>query len=198
MRRLRVLVDADGVLGNFVGAFAAIIRRECGVEIGEHDVTGWDIFAAIRHRFDDEKRWKLAKNLCHTAAFSEGFHDLIEPYPGAVEGVRELEQHADVYIVTSPWHGPFWTYERDAWLKTHFGIGRDRIVHTSAKHLCVGQALIDDRAENCQAWTDAHPSGIGILWDRPWNADADIDGAVRMREWPAVVEMVEWLGKRAA
>jgi hypothetical protein len=103
-----------------------------------------------------------------------GFHDRVLPYAGAIEGVAALSDIADIYIVTSPLHGATtWTFEREGWLKKHFGIEKKRIIHTSAKHMFAGDWLIDDKPANVLDYVSADPkSRQGVLWSQPWNATA--------------------------
>lgn len=197
--RPRVLLDVDGVLGDFVSVWLDTIRRHCALRIEPREVTGWDLFEVLAHRFPDDFTLSRAKDACYTAAKSEGFHDELQPYDGAQDGVARLARVADVYVVTSPWHGPWWCYERDGWLGEHFGIQRSHIVHTNAKHLCAGDVFVDDRPENVSAWHEAHPASAAALWSQPWNqAHAMPPSVVRAASWDVVEQLVLERTARAA
>lgn len=180
MTRPRILLDVDGVLADFLTPALDVIERLTGKAYCAADITTWDIFAVVG------KEWERP---FFEACNQPGFAASLAVYPGAQEGVARLREVAEVYIVTSPMnHNPTWTHEREAWLWGHFQIPSNRIVHTSAKHLCVGDALIDDRPLNIERWNEEHPTGAGLLWDAPWNRTDKV--GVRVRGWSEIVNLV--------
>ena len=192
-RRCRVLLDCDGILADFVSRWLSIINA-CGVRVSEAEITSWDIFEAIKPRFSSEEAFRNARRVCTVATGSEGFHNDLLPYADAVDGVARVSELADVHIVTSPWNGPFWCHERDAWIEDHFGISRKRVTHTAAKYICVGDVLVDDKLENLTEWKEHHPNGAALLWHRPWNASAEIPRGVNVvRDWIGVETIVRAL-----
>jgi 5'(3')-deoxyribonucleotidase len=179
-------LDVDGVLADFLTPALDIIERITGRKYISEEIVTWDIFEIVG------KEWEQP---FFEACSQPGFAASLAVYSGAQEGVRRLHEIAEVYIVTSPLnHNPTWTYERELWLKEHFGIPHGRIVHTSAKHLCVGDALIDDRPYNIQKWGYGHPAGTGILWDAPWNR-RDRVPEVRTHDWQEVLSLVSHMGR---
>jgi 5'(3')-deoxyribonucleotidase len=90
-------------------------------------------------------------------------------YPGAQNGVAALVAVADVYIVTTSMGTRGWEEERRAWLWRHFEIDYKRVIFASAKYVCAGQYLIDDRSSHLIEWTSHHTNGRGILWRTPYN-----------------------------
>jgi 5'(3')-deoxyribonucleotidase len=176
----RVLVDVDGVLADFLTPALKIIERLTGRAYRPEEILRWDLFETIG------KEWEqpfLA--LCNEPGFAASCPVL----PGAQEGLRALQEVATVYIVTSPLnHNPTWTHERELWLHDHFGIHHKQIVHTSAKYLCLGDVIIDDRPKNITDWEAEHPDGLGLLWDAPWNRLDDV--RFRARSWEEVVTRI--------
>jgi len=79
-----------------------------------------------------------------------GLFSLMRPVPGAIEAVRMLSQHYDVFILsTAPWKNPSAWGDKRNWVVEHFGdIFFKRIILTHRKDLCQGDYLIDDRGYN--------------------------------------------------
>jgi 5'(3')-deoxyribonucleotidase len=161
MARSRILLDVDGVLADFLTPAIVILRRLTGKPWTHQDMPTWDLFDVVGHEW--EKRF-------FQECGRRGFAESLDVYAGAREGVAQLQQISDIYIVTSPMqHNPTWTYERESWLQKHFEIPASKVVHTSAKYLCRGDILVDDRPANVEKWIAQHPNGIGLLWDQPYN-----------------------------
>ena len=69
-----------------------------------------------------------------------GIFSLMDPMPGAVEAVRELSEHYDVYILsTAPWNNLTAYSDKIQWLTKHFGdLFKKRVIVTHCKNLCDG------------------------------------------------------------
>lgn len=184
MSRPRVLLDCDGVLSAFVDGWLALINEALGTGYTASDVTDWNVLASlgiVSHRHAELKR---------LLASCPGFAGSLEILPGALDGVQRLQQIAEVYIVTSPWNSnPTWTHDREAWLERHFGIPHSHVVHTSAKHLVVGDVLVDDKTSTLETWREAHPRGVAVHWDTPHNRSDPWDGP-STSEWGELLEIV--------
>ena len=76
-----------------------------------------------------------------------GVFGLMSPMPGALDAVRTLSEHFDVYILsTAPWKNPSAWADKVTWITTHLDdIFHKRIIITHCKNLCHGDYLIDDR-----------------------------------------------------
>ena len=171
----RVLLDCDGVLADFARPVIAHINELMGTSHTLEDLDQWDIMGALNVPPDvaDEAYGRVkAENGCYT----------LPVYDGAKDGVRLLEQVADVYIVTSPMQSPHWADERRRWLTTHFGIGYKRQVQASAKELVAGDFLIDDKSETLWLWAAAFPNGVPVLWHHESNR-FDMWPHKRTRDW---------------
>lgn len=79
-----------------------------------------------------------------------GIFGLMEPMEGAIEAVKALREHYDVYILsTAPWKNPSAWSDKVVWITKYFGeIFHKRVIITHCKHLCDGDFLIDDRGKN--------------------------------------------------
>lgn len=162
--RPRVLLDVDGVLADFVGAYLDILSTEIGVFAKRELITEFDIGKSLGLSRDESARVKRA------IGNREQLARKLDVYPGAIEGVARLAEIADVYIVTSPWNSnPTWCHDREHWLREHFGIPHSRVVHTSAKYLCRGDFLVDDKTDTLGKWQAENPLGTAVQWKTPHN-----------------------------
>lgn len=186
----RVLLDCDGVLAAFVDGWLKLINSQWGTSYTASEVTDWDVCASLGIV---KERRSTAKKLIAT---SPGFANKLDVLPGAREAVEQLREIAEIYVVTSPWEShPTWTFDRNAWLDRHFGIGTSHIIHTSAKHVCAGDLFIDDKTAACSQWRTEHPNGIAVLWSTPHNARDLWDGACTSN-WDHLINMVRRIPNR--
>ena len=92
--------------------------------------------------------------------FKDNFDDhpeifsLMEPIDGAIEALKELNNHFDLYILsTAPWDNPnAWKQKRD-WIGKYFGdkkkdVFYKKVILSHYKNLNKGDYLIDDRPNN--------------------------------------------------
>jgi 5'(3')-deoxyribonucleotidase len=195
-----LLLDADGVVFDFIGAFMRVAQRVTGKRYERAQVTDWNITKALGISPEEERR--IYDHIRQPGfAFKE-----IAPYLGAVEGVQYLMKRAEVYFVTSPirstrdeqaaWNSPFsvedphvltWMHDREHALMKHFGIDEHHVVHTSAKHLVAGNVFVDDKPANVRRWQE-HNAGLGMLWHQEYNRGAVLP---RVFDWEGVAAALE-------
>ena len=79
-----------------------------------------------------------------------GFFLGLEPYDGAIEGFRKLEEKYDVWILTKPSTKNLNCYtEKAKWIYDHLGQDIvDKLIICPDKSLIKGDYLIDDRLKN--------------------------------------------------
>ena len=199
---MRILIDCDGVMGDFVGGVVDALNEESLVA----ESMGY----AARPRYDTTMvtSWEIAsclgvpKKRVYDLASQPGFCAALRPLAGAREGVEALRSFGDVYAVTSPiWSSPYWMHERVGWLKEKMGFDWDHIVFTSSKHILDAAVLIDDKAATIRAWCghgspsvsrNGYPYNMprpGALWSQPWNVNEPVPpGAVRFDNWVDLLE----------
>lgn len=184
MTRRRVLLDCDGVLSDFIGGALAVINELYGTAFTREQITEFDFTKSLGMS-------PAAAAACKRAiGTASGFARHLDVYPGAVDGVRQLQEISEDYIVTSPWNSnSTWCHDREWWLDRHFGIPHARVIHASAKHLVVGDVLVDDKTSTCAAWRAAHPAGIAVRWQTPHNRLDAWDGE-STANWAVLVDLV--------
>lgn len=176
-----ILLDCDGVLADFTGAMLATLNDRHGTQHVKADVTDWDMGAALGVGMTE---------ICEIANTPSFCRDL-PVLPGAQEAVYRLRARYDVIVVTSPMAGPFWCYERYAWLRENFGFSMKNVIHAASKHHVAGDILIDDRDKNVLTWTGRW-NKIGLLWDAPYNRASELsESIIRVPSWDIVLETIE-------
>lgn len=74
----------------------------------------------------------------------------MKPIPGAIEAMHTLQEHFDLYILsTAPWRNPSAWSDKVKWVTRYLDdVFHKRMVITHCKNLCNGDYLIDDRGKN--------------------------------------------------
>lgn len=179
MRKPRFLLDVDGILADFVGPFLNVLTELTGDTYDRQAVDSWEITAALKIPED------IAKTAYDLARSREGFCASIPVFDGAKEAVAMLKEATDLFIVTSPLGGKFWSGERAAWLWDHFAIPTSRVMSGSAKFICAGDYILDDKVSTLIEWRVHHPRGVALCWDTPHNRNDVWDG-LRIKDWDTV------------
>lgn len=204
-RKPIILLDIDGVVIDWIGGALKVVEDVAGKTLTADDITEWDIFEQHSlSEYADE---------CYRRYNAPGFTLGLQPYAEAKGGVEWLKSIADIVVVTSPtWNKRIadaeddedalaqaldesttcFISERAYNLKKHFGLKRNQLVFTPAKHRVDGDFLIDDKVENVAEWVKEQGGRGGLLWTRPWNATTNLpQGTTRVSSWSAVAQAVQ-------
>ena len=180
---MRILVDCDGVLADFVGRFLERVNARLGTMHRREDVTEYNISRALG--------WTPEQEHQAYSVVEPGFCTGLDVLPGAREGVEALQRFGEIYVVTSPWLScSTWEHERRQWLERHFGIPALRVISTEAKYVVSGDVLIDDKVEHLDAWAHDQRCGWPLLWLTPHNARA-LCRWPRVATWDGLVELIQ-------
>lgn len=157
-RKLRIYLDLDGVLCDFVSAAYRAHGREY-----QGETLDWDFF----------RQWGLNASQFWRAIDNEGepFWAGLQPYPWAYD-LRDLVASYDqeYRVATSPSEHPSSAAGKVAWIRNHLpGVTGKRRHLTAAKAdlAKAGRVLIDDSKANCAEWCAA--GGRAILFPAPHN-----------------------------
>ena len=162
---MKVLLDVDGVVADFVPhlirrvyisweSTGKPLRRKC-------DVMQWNFFDLL---YKDDRR------VAERELAKPEFWATLPLVRGAFKGVHALVREGhEVVWCTSPWNGcETWCETRMCWLDERFGC-ECGVIFTHDKSYKGGDVMIDDKAENVEAWLAKHPDGRGIVFKAPWN-----------------------------
>lgn len=178
---MRILCDVDGVFADFLGHTLATLGP-LAPEKGVEAFTSWNLLDTLNEE---------AREVSLRAWSSEGWCESIPPYPSSIYALSALSSLGKVYWVTAPLRdSKYWHYERLTWLKRHLGADDADVVFTHDKCHVWGDAIIDDRLENVEAWAKAHPKGLAILWDHPYNRERTPLGIRRASSWAQVLQLL--------
>jgi 5'(3')-deoxyribonucleotidase len=184
-----VLTDVDGVLADFVGGLCSALELR-GFPRSPASIQHWDLSLSLS---PEELRE------AHDAMSTPGFCYGLSWSEGARFFLHRLEGLAEVHAVTAPFrNGATWMQERMSWLSTDIHVERVHFVNGKYKHLVRGDVLIEDHPETAYAWCEAHPNGVALLLDQPWNRPGSAEwrahrNMYRVESFARALEIVEGL-----
>jgi len=173
-----VLVDMDNTLvdwdAEFIHRFAVATGRP---------ITEVDEMVRKRAKFEIEENFEASdRQKVLDVITSPGFYESLEPYPGAVEALKQLlEAGADVKLVTAPHPACAGSCAREKFLSVerHLGVEwLERLIITRDKTHVQGDILVDDKPKvsGCQPTRWTH-----VLFDQSYNRG--VEGKPRMPSW---------------
>ncbi len=182
-----VLTDVDGVLADFVGGLCTALALR-GFLRTPSSIQHWDLSLSLG---PEELR------AAHDAMSSPGFCYGLAWHEGARRFLHELHGLAEVHALTAPFrNGSTWIQERMSWLAGDIHAERVHFVSGKYKHLVRGDVLLEDHPETAYAWCEAHPNGVALLIDQPWNRPGSKEWHVhrnlyRVESFNRALEIVE-------
>ena len=180
-----ILLDVDGVCCDFVQPIVNKVNTLTGSHHTPTDINQWEMMDAFNAT---PQTRKAVDNMVKTKGFCRG----LKAYDGALEGVNALRNFATVHPVTAPYDSDFWIAEREQWLVQELGFSRHDIAYTHAKHLIMGDVLIDDKTSTLVKWQTARgPKAKAVLFSQPWNVN-DAWGGIRVTSWLHLVTMLRF------
>lgn len=201
MNQPTVLLDCDGILTDYAQTSVDLVNTLCPeLNMKPEDMTSFEASSYV-------PAGRLNEYWAHCCA--QGFVSRLVPYPEAQVAVEQLRKVADVVVVTSYLkRSPTWVHERDRWLKKHFDVNPDHVIHTRAKQHVFGHVLVDDALRNVVPW--GFQWGLrdnltcALLWDKPYNRDVrDLHSEhllafTRIGSWEWVHETVDRIARSLA
>ena len=158
---MKALLDVDGVVADF----SSSILQAVGSKLSPQDHQQWDVMEFLT---PDEK------SRAREALSDIDFWLNLPLKDMAKQGVEKLRDLGfQIVWVTSPWTSCLgWDTARRSWLSRNFG--DDPVVITADKEHVDGDVFIDDKVENVEKWSRAHPDKRAFLFDAPYNRDSDL------------------------
>ncbi len=188
---MRLLLDCDGVVCNFVGGFLDIVKEVTGREYVPEQMGQWSLEKSTSLTPEEEK-------IVHAIHDQPGFASMLKEFEHAVEAVTLLREKLDVVFLTKPnKRTPTWAYERYNWIQERWpGIP---VVSTASKKYVAGHFLLDDDPRNLDAWSGENPVGTPLLWSAPYNDKNN--NFIRVKYWTEAADAMfpgggSWLKRR--
>ena len=185
---MRIVLDCDGVLSDFVGA-ALPVAQKFMPELTREKITQFGIEEMLPKNKRESYLRLVVERIWYPGLCSD-----MTVFPGARDFV-DLLRAEEVIIATAPYRdldgsivGP-WVSQRERWIQNH--IGSVPVVFTDQKELLHGNVLVDDKWENCRYW--ALTGRTALLFDRPWNRQTKDSEPriIRVRGYDEVLEYLK-------
>jgi 5'-nucleotidase len=157
---LTILVDMDSILADFYFGVLDAYERETGDKPHPNVLNAWDA------KFPNGKD-------CFPYFSVPGFFRGLKPVSGAIPFIHKARELGHEVVICSTGTLTHVPGEKFEWLTEHVP-ELDRVKHvvfTGRKDLVRGDVLIDDHAKNTTAWKAAHPSGLTIGIQYPYNVN---------------------------
>ena len=178
---MRILCDVDGVIANFVEGFMYLYESYGGGVPDGFVWKDWDSMDELPDQMVRDSVWR-----------DPDLFWILEPYDGAIEALKKLNDRFDVRIVTAVPHKHI--EPRSDWFKLHapFIHRKNQMIFTNDKALLRADYIVDDKVEYVDDWLEENvvPRGGAFLIDRPWNRHGK--NGKRVASLDAVVGELTW------
>lgn len=178
---MRLGIDLDGVVANFIKGWMDRYNTEYGARLTEELVDSWDAAGDLTHfeSLDDFWLWAGASGDGPTV-----FRDL-DPYPGALRALNQLAGCHDIVILSMK---PDWAIsDTYRWIA-------DRRIPTTEVHFLRDKWLVD-----CDVYLDDSPFALpALVANRPSSVvcrfvrsyNDPVAGAIDIDNWDQFVSLV--------
>lgn len=166
---MKVVLDQDEVLVEFVQGLLDVWNREHGTSFQRADVKSWQLDRTL-----GEGSYPQVCEILSRPGFFEG----LRPKPGACAGVRSLLKAGHRVVIATHVDkmvdAPAYDGKRD-WMQHHLPELEARdLFFVSRKSWIDADVLVDDGAHNLEEWAVEAGKPGGILMDAPWNRLLDL------------------------
>ena len=182
MTSLRLGIDLDGVVADFVAGWISRYNQEFEADLTPASVQTWDGLHTLTHFRDKTEFWKWASDHGGGSVFRH-----LETYDGATDALHDLAGHGhDIVIITLK---PDWAvHDTFAWIADHRLPTRE--VHvTSEKWEVSCDVYLDDSPEQLVRYLEKRPDSLICRFVRAWNDP--VEGVNDVHSWPEFVERVQ-------
>lgn len=189
MKKLRILVDVDGIVADTLPFWLKMVKETTGVEAVPADITKWALHTC-------PPLTSLRPEQIYDLLNISGFNAEIPMMPGASDNLKALHDAGhDVYLLTAR-YGDVGMPETIHWLKKHLPWfnSEKKLGFFADKHLVKADVLIDDRGETLLKYYESNPHAKIVTINYPYN-QAQIPGVIRVEKnensWTALREVIE-------
>ncbi|MDH5463587.1 MAG: hypothetical protein OEW49_04700 [Nitrosopumilus sp.] len=183
---LRIGIDIDGVLTDFVKEFIKSVNKRYKITLSEQDIREHDLYKVLGIP---------SKDLIEMVM--EVFPKDLAPQEGSVESVNELSKKHEIYIITA--REPETLDVSKNWLKQH-GIPYKKLAFMKEgdKHKFIEKdhldIVIDDNLKEITNWIGIVPHIIVL--DHPWNQSLNVKNYFhRAKDWKEILSIIKEIEK---
>lgn len=178
---MKIGIDIDGVIADFVTSFRAIIKEKFDLEFGYEDIREHDLYKVLG--IGEQEAVELIIST---------FDYNLNTQPDAIESIRKLSKDHEIVLITArPKEVEDITKK---WLKEK-GIEYNKliIVTEGNKHLTEKEGfdvIIDDHLKEIIRWTQKVP--LVLVYNHPWNKSLNIkNNFERVYSWEDILEKLD-------
>lgn len=168
----RIAVDMDGVLADVYEQFFLLDEQHTGRRKTREEVNG----VLELEAFELGREHVLSDDFFRTAPVMQDSQKIL----------AQLNQHYEIFIVSSATEFPKSLAEKQAWLGEHFPfISWKQMVFCGSKTIVQADIMIDDHFKNLN-----HFNGQTILFTQPHNALSDAGRHTRVSGWNEIEKLL--------
>ena len=192
---MHVLVDCDGVLGDFIETFLRMINSEYRTSLKKENIISYNLYECPDSPLKTREEERAA-----VRRFAElGLYGKLSPLPGAQIVLEKLAKNYVLDVVTHRSNVFKVQQETHAWIHQHYpGIFRNIFLVEGAKQQHVTKdtiAIIEDRPKNALEFAQANIDAI--LLDSPWNSEKQYPELLhpkikRVKNWQEVEKLLRF------
>jgi len=176
---MKIGIDVDGVISDFVGTFKEIVKKRYNVSLNEKDIREHDLYKILGIK--PEEAFELVQETLS--------HDL-KPQIGAVESINQLYRSHKIIILTA--RPPETLDITKKWLEKHNIMHHDLIYSKEgSKFEYDGKldVIIDDHLREIINWIGKIP--IVIVYNHPWNKSLNVKkNFLRANNWNDILKII--------
>lgn len=162
----------DGVIADVYSQFMDMEEKEFGYRQPVEDLVG-------------KKEEEAFKNGLKYVT-SEGFFSNAPVIEGAIEALKLLNEHYELYIVSAAMEFPKSLPEKYSWLQQHFPfLSWHQFVFCGSKAVVQGDIMVDDHFKNLDYF-----KGQRLLFTQPHNTGQDDRGHTRVSSWKEILDIL--------
>lgn len=186
MKKLRILVDADGVLENFSETWVAYLNKKYGVNVSHDDVHEWDMTKAYP---------MLTSDQVLSTELDSALYDGLQPIAGGPEAIKRLlDDGHEIYVVTNTHYKIAIEKLEGTLFKYYPFLPWRQYIFTHNKQMIKGDVLVDDGVHNLVGGDYEK-----ILFSAPYNRDFDAaaNGMTRVENWDEAYAAIKKFAENA-
>lgn len=183
MKKVRVLVDVDGVIVDSVKKMLSKVNSRFETKYTHDDIVIWSFFGGPGKVNPDSFMPIEHQLYIHEIMEEPGFAGDMEFIEEAREALSFYKDYGcDIVLLTAPWSkSKTWQEDRTGHLQPHLGHIYSEIIYSWDKENTPGDILLDDNPAFIEKWAAKHLGSKGLIFDQPWNRNHT--GFERIKGW---------------